>query len=226
MVSKFVSIFNSRAGGTLMAGLRERQKAGRRRSILAAAQDLFQREGFEETRIERIAERAEVAAGTVYNHFQSKGDLLLALVAQDGEEVRAAGRRVIASPARDPVTAVRRLLEIYVDHSLVHLSKGMWRNAMATALTQPDSPFGLGYAELDRKLAAQVADLLRVLQERGQIARSIDCRVAGDVLFEVCNSLFMGFVAREAMSLAELKREMARQVRLVFYGLLPAGDRD
>lgn len=209
-----------------MTGLRERQKAGRRRQILAAAQDLFQRDGFDETPIGAIAEQAEVAAGTVYNHFQSKGDLLLALVAQDGEEVRAAGRQMIATPPRDPVAAVRRLLEHYVDHSLVHLSKEMWRNAMATALTQADSPFGSGYAELDRKLATQVGDLLRVLQVRGQIARQIDCRVAGDVLFAICNSLFMGFVAREAMTLAELKREMARQVRVVFSGLVPADNGD
>jgi AcrR family transcriptional regulator len=204
-----------------MAGLRERQKAGRRRSILAAAQDLFQRDGFEVTPIGAIAEQAEVAAGTVYNHFQSKGDLLLALVAQDGEEVRTGGRALIAGPPKDPVTAVRRLLESYVDHSLVHLSKEMWRNAMATALTQAESPFGRGYAALDRKLADQVGDLLAVLQARRQIAAGIDCRAAGDVLFEVCNSLFMGFVAREEMSLAELKREMARQVRVVFTGLLP-----
>lgn len=209
-----------------MAGLRERQKAGRRRSILAAAQDLFQRDGFEVTPIGAIAEQAEVAAGTVYNHFQSKGDLLLALVAQDGEEVRTGGRALIAQPPKDPVTAVRRLLESYVDHSLVHLSKEMWRNAMATALTQADSPFGRGYAALDRKLADQVGDLLAVLQTRRQIAAGIDCRAAGDVLFEICNSLFMGFVAREEKSLAELKREMARQVRVVFAGLLPADDGD
>ncbi len=204
-----------------MAGLRERQKAGRRKSILAAAQDLFTRDGFDQTPIEAIAEQAEVAAGTVYNHFQSKGDLLLALVAQDGAEVRANGRDMMASPPKDPVAAVRRLLETYVDHSLVHLSKGMWRNAMATALTQADSPFGRGYAELDRKLADQVGDLLELLQARGQVASGIDCRVAGDVLFEICNSLFMGFVARETMTLAELKRRMSRQVRVVFAGLLP-----
>ncbi len=209
-----------------MAGLRERQKAGRRKSILAAAQDLFQRDGFDDTPIEAIASQAEVAAGTVYNHFQSKGDLLLALVAQDGAEVRAGGRDIIGNPPKDPVTAVRRLLESYLDHSLVHLSKEMWRNAMATALTQADSPFGRGYAELDRKLADQVGDLLAVLQSRGQIAAGIDCRVAGDLLFELCNSLFMGFVAREEMSLAELKRTMARQVRLAFTGLLPPDDGD
>jgi AcrR family transcriptional regulator len=206
-----------------MTGLRERQKAGRRRSILAAAENLFRRDGFDATPIDAIAEQAEVAAGTVYNHFESKGDLLLALVARDGEEVRAAGRDIIADPPQDPVAAVRKLLEHYVDHSLVHLSKGMWRNAMATALTQADSPFGRGYAELDRKLADQVGDLLRVMQNRGRIDPGIDCGAAGDLLFASCNSLFMGFVAREDRSLAELKREMARQVKVLFAGLLISG---
>ena len=50
-----------------MAGLRERQKATRRRDILEAAGTLFQRTGYAETSIEAIAERAEVAPGTVYN---------------------------------------------------------------------------------------------------------------------------------------------------------------
>lgn len=204
-----------------MVGLRERQKAGRRRAILAAAQDLFQREGFGDTRIEAVAEQAEVAAGTVYNHFQSKGDLLLALVAQDGTEVRTAGRAIVANPPKNPVVAMRRLLESYVDHSLVHLSKEMWRNAMASAITQAESPFGRGYAALDRKLAGQIGDLLLALQARGQIARAVDCRAASDVLFEVCNSLFMSFVAHDEASLADLKREMALQIKIVFAGLLP-----
>src|ERR1700754_3778833 len=93
-----------------MTGLRERQKAGRRRDILAAAAKLFRRDGFADTGIEAIAQEAEVAAGTVYNYFESKGDLLIALVALDGEEVRAAGRAIINNPPRDAVQAVNKLL--------------------------------------------------------------------------------------------------------------------
>src|SRR5215510_3256151 len=113
-----------------MTGLRERQKAGRRRDILDAAASLFKREGFAATSIEQIAERAELSAGTVYNYFASKGDLLLALVALDGAQVRAAGARHVARPAGDPVAAVNALLEGYVDHALVHLDKRMWRQMM------------------------------------------------------------------------------------------------
>lgn len=202
-----------------MAGLRERQKATRHRDILAAAGVLFRRTGYAETSIEAIAERAEVAPGTVYNYFQSKGDLLLALVALDGEEVRANGKKLIAKSPKDPVLAVRTLLESYAEHSLVHLSKELWRNAIATALTQPDSPFGLGYAELDRKLADQVGDLIATLQARGDIDPDIDPRQTGDLLFAMCNSLFIVFVTQEAMEIAEMKGRMAQQLDVVFAGL-------
>ena len=205
-----------------MAGLRERQKAGRRRDILAAAAKLFRRDGFADTSIEAIAGEAEVAAGTVYNYFESKGDLLIALVALDGEEVRAAGRSIIASPPKDPVQAVQKLLTFYIDHSLIHLSKELWRNAMANALSQPSSRFGLAYAELDRKLADQAGELIACLQARGEIDSSLDPKTAGDVLFEVVNSLFMVFVAREEMPIALLKKTLARQVKLVFAGLCPS----
>jgi hypothetical protein len=90
---------------------------------------------------------------------------------------------------------------------------------MANALSQPSSEFGLAYAALDRKLADQVGELVSSLQQRGQIDAKVDAKTAGDVLFEVVNSLFQGFVAREEMPIALLKKALARQVRLVFAGL-------
>jgi AcrR family transcriptional regulator len=203
-----------------MTGLRERQKAGRRKDILAAASLLFRRDGFAGTSIEQIAGRAHLSAGTVYNYFGSKGDLLLALVALDGEEVRTAGAAVLAEPPRDPVAAVRRLLESYLDHSLVHLDKGLWRQMMGTALYYAETPIGAGYRALGRALIDQVAGLCRALQLRGDIPAKVDCGDAGEVLFYVCNSLFMEFVADDAMALPSLKRRMTRQIRLVFDGLL------
>jgi AcrR family transcriptional regulator len=203
-----------------MTGLRERQKAGRRRDILDSAAALFKRDGFAAASIEQIAGRAELSAGTVYNYFPSKADLLLALVALDGQEVRATGAALVAAPPADPVKAVCCLLEIYVDHSLVHLDKRLWRQMMANALYFADTPLGAGYRALDRLLAEQVADLCRALQSARRLPRHIDCSDAGQVLFFVCNQLFMEFVADDAMPLADLKVRMFRQVRLMFDGLL------
>ncbi len=202
-----------------MSGLRERQKAGRRKDILEAASLLFRRDGFAETQIEKIAARAGLSPATVYNYFASKGDLLLALVALDGEEVRAVGAAIVAAPPPDPVAAVNRLLEGYVDHSLVHLDKRLWRQMMGTALSNAETPIGAGYRALDRKLAQQVTALCRALRSRNDIPASVSCEDAGQVLFYVCNALFAEFVADDAMSLDAMKRRMCREIRLVFNGL-------
>jgi len=203
-----------------MTGLRERQKTTRHRDILAAAEYLFRRDGFRATSIEAIAARANLASGTLYNYFPSKGDILLALVALDGEEVRAAGAKLIAKPPRDPETAITKLLEIYVEHSLVHLSKDDWRHALSNYFLQADSRFGQGYAALDSKLARQVCELLLALQTRGSLAAGVDAEAAGRLLFYLCNSEFTLFVAHEQMPMAELKASMSRQIGIVMSGLL------
>lgn len=202
-----------------MTGLRERQKAGRRRDILAAASQLFAKQGFADTSVEAIAARAEVGTGTVYNYFSSKGDLLMALVALDGEQVRAKGKRYIASVTSEAAEALYGLLAIYVDHSLVHLTKELWRNAMATALTQADSPFGLGYFENDRRLSEQMGELVAALQEAGKLRPEIDPATAGSALFIIVNGLFMQFVAQEKMLKTVLHARLRAQVTLFVAGL-------
>src|SRR5262245_404890 len=203
-----------------MTGLRERQKVKRRRDILDAAARLFKRDGLAAASLNETSPNSALSAGTVYNYFPSKGDLLLALVALDGQEVRSAGAAIVEAPPADPVKAVCRLLEVYVDHALVHLDKRLWRQMMANALAFADTPLGAGYRELDRKLAEQIADLCRALQGKGRLGRRVNCDDAGQVLFFVCNSLFMEFVADDAMSRNRMKERMFRQVKLVLDGLM------
>lgn len=58
---------------------RERKKQEVRRRIYDAAFALFLERGFENTTVEAIAERADVAKGTVFNYFPRKTSLLAAL---------------------------------------------------------------------------------------------------------------------------------------------------
>lgn len=73
-----------------MTGRRERKKRAVRTAVVAAAAEMFARDGFESTRIEAIAQAADIAVGTVYNHFPAKSDILLAVLTRDAEEVLAA----------------------------------------------------------------------------------------------------------------------------------------
>jgi AcrR family transcriptional regulator len=61
--------------------------AFRTREILAAARSLLEQRGPEAMTMEEIAAAAGVAKGTVYLYFQSKDDLIQALLTQVGENI-------------------------------------------------------------------------------------------------------------------------------------------
>jgi AcrR family transcriptional regulator len=189
-----------------MTGLRERQKADRTRRILEAASTLFRAQGYDAVRIEDIAAAAEVSAGTCYNYFSTKGDLLLAIVSMEVEEVVDAGRALVDAPPPDIAQALGGLIRLYYDHSLHYLSKEMWRKAMAFSIEAPETPFSRHYTDLDAMLAAQVCDLLSELKRRGLARADLDPRAMGQVVFNSLNQMFIEFVKAEAMPLADLHR--------------------
>lgn len=62
-----------------------------RARLLAAAEDLFTRQGYEGTSIGDVAARAGVGVGTVYHHFADKRALLLQLIDDWGDRVESHG---------------------------------------------------------------------------------------------------------------------------------------
>ena len=71
----------------MISGLtrRERRKLELRGRILEAARELFSEQGFRETRVADVCERADIAQKTFFNYFPSKLDLLRE-IAQAGIE--------------------------------------------------------------------------------------------------------------------------------------------
>jgi AcrR family transcriptional regulator len=67
---------------------RQREKEVRRVTILTAAEKLFARKGYRKTRIEDIADIAEISVGVVYGHFKNKEDLLTAVLDDIGMYTR------------------------------------------------------------------------------------------------------------------------------------------
>ena len=58
----------------------ERRKEETRKKIITAAKTLFDKQGFHETTMEQIAEKADVAKKTLYNHFPVKEAILAEFV--------------------------------------------------------------------------------------------------------------------------------------------------
>lgn len=194
-----------------MAGLREKNRADRDSRIIRSAARLFRETGYEGARIEAIAAEAEVSVGTIYNYYRNKGDILVAIVSLEVNEVLRAGEGLVADPPGDVGEAIDRLIGIYIDHSLFYLSKEMWRQAMAISTQQPGSPFGKTWAALDRALARQVCDLIARLKGLGLVRAELDSRSAGELIFNNVNMMFFEFVRDDVACVAELRAALRRQ---------------
>ena len=194
-----------------MAGLREKQKADRRLRILRAAVEHFRDAGYRAVKIEDLAESAEVSVGTVYNYYRTKGDILIATVSMEVEEVIASGKALLRAPPQGAVPALLALTYHYYDHSLHYLTKEMWRTAMALAISAPETPNGRRYNELDRLLCMQVSELIAILQVRRDLRDDIDADALGALWFNNLNAMFAEFVKDDEMSLETLKDRTASQ---------------
>lgn len=81
----FAKLFNSKEPSCTVMGVlkRERRKEARPGELLDAALDLFVEKGFAATRVEEVASRAGVSKGTLFLYFQSKEELLKAVVREN-----------------------------------------------------------------------------------------------------------------------------------------------
>ena len=68
--------------------LRQTNKANRQKLIVANAARLFSSTGYDLTSIESVAERSNVSPATIYNNFENKTGLLLAVLIDEGENVQ------------------------------------------------------------------------------------------------------------------------------------------
>src|SRR5215475_8730231 len=99
-----------------------RRLAARRAAILAAAADAAAEGGMAAVQIASVAERAGIAAGTVYRYFPSKAELVAALVAA----ITTFAARALAGP-RLAFALIAEPVEPDLD-----LARAAYRRALAT----------------------------------------------------------------------------------------------
>jgi AcrR family transcriptional regulator len=146
-----------------------------RERLLRAAQDLIEDGGYAAASVAAIAERAGVAAGTLYRHFESKEELFVevfrAVCAREERAMRAAAREMGAAGA---VERLEEVLGTFAERAL--------RNPrLAWALiAEPVDPLvdaeRLNYRE---RYAAVVADELRSGIAEGELpAQNVELTAA------------------------------------------------
>jgi AcrR family transcriptional regulator len=83
----------------------------RKNDILAAAQELFNTKGFQDTSINDIMRKAGAAKGVFYYHFETKNKVLDTLIEHQVTRIIEPVKRILDCPDLNALQKLRRILE-------------------------------------------------------------------------------------------------------------------
>jgi AcrR family transcriptional regulator len=89
--------------------------AGVGERILAAASDLFYREGVRAVGIQRVIDEAGIAKASLYAHYASKDELVAACLNRQGETLRTAIEDRLRDPSLDARSKLLRIFDFQIE---------------------------------------------------------------------------------------------------------------
>ncbi|WP_207957172.1 TetR/AcrR family transcriptional regulator [Rubrobacter tropicus] len=135
------------------------------RALLDAAAEVFVRSGVEAP-VREIAAEAGVGVGTIYRHFPTRADLIVAVYRHQVEACAEAGPELLATSG-SPHAALRRWVDLFVDFLVT-------KHGLAAALQPDNAGFDALHAYFLDRLVPVCARLLDAAAEAGEIRPDTD----------------------------------------------------
>ena len=130
-------------------------------TLLAAAAEVFVTSGVDAP-IREIAARAGVGIGTIYRHFPTRADLVVAVYRHQVEACAEAGPTLLAG-TDSPFAALRQWADLFVDFLVT-------KHGLANALQSDSSGFEALHTYFIDRLVPVCAQLLEAAAEAGEIS--------------------------------------------------------
>jgi AcrR family transcriptional regulator len=152
-----------------------------RERILAAAGDLFYRNGIRAVGVEAIAEAAGTNKMTLYRHFDSKDELVAEYLRQSAGREAAGWERLRAQHPGDPLGQLRAWLKNMSGHVVDRDERGCPLANAAVELPDKDHPARRVIEECKVASRARVIGLCRAagLKEPEQLADELNIMLEG-----------------------------------------------
>ncbi len=195
---------------TAPRSLKEKQRQEREALILQVAEEVLMEKGYYETSIDEIAARVGIAKGTVYLHFPSKEDLVVAIFERDIQNITEHVEATISSDwtAREKMEAILQLLYGGIFNKRMQLLYSLSNNT------------GLRHIFLEKKacmrdlwdeLSARITSLL----EEGKAAGEFDPALPTAIMLSAFFSLlsprsYERLMVEGQMSAEEVARNLGR----------------
>lgn len=163
----------------------------RRDDILLAAAEVFVERGFDAATTREIGERAGLLSGSLYHHFETKEEMLFALVRDVYSGILASLGSVHAGPGSG-ADRLRLLVEIHVRHLIGNLARTTLSLHEFRSLTEEHRAV---IVDAEARYAAAVTDLIEEGRADGSIRPDADPKLARMVVLGAANWVYRWYGA-------------------------------
>lgn len=171
-----------------------------RAALVAAAREVFERDGYLDAKIADISKAAGAAAGSFYTYFDSKEEIFTAVVGQVQEEMLHPHVR-----ARTGVTDARELIEAANREYLLAYKRNARLMAVFEQVTQINEDFRKLRMERNRAFVQRNAKMIRELQESGVASADLDPLVTAQALSAMVSRMaYIVFVQNQRIAFEKL----------------------
>ncbi|TDC19409.1 TetR/AcrR family transcriptional regulator [Streptomyces sp. 8K308] len=169
-----MATFDGEGDGAVSGGERGAGRAPRARradarrneeALLDAAAAVFVTSGVDAP-VRAIAARANVGTATIYRHFPTRADLIVAVYRHQVEALAEAGPALLTDGA-SPYAALERWIDLFVDFLVT-------KHGLATVLQSDDGRFAPLHSSFLDRLVPVCAELLDAAAGSGEIRQDLD----------------------------------------------------
>jgi AcrR family transcriptional regulator len=176
----------------------------KRTRIIETAIELAEQGGFEAVRLRDVAERADVALGTLYKRFHSKEDILVAALELEAAKLE---RRLAARPARG-ATVEARTMDFFEAATRGLLRREKLARAVLRAITSGDAQLTQSVARFHMRMTQMIVSAMRGSDET-DAAAGPDAHAAAFILQQIWFAALVGWMAGMVT-----KQQVTEQVRI------------
>ena len=197
-----------------MTGLRDKLKKRRRETILSAAESLFKQNGYGNTKIEDIADKAEVSVGTLYTYFGSKGGVMYELTLPLHDSLQERGNAVLAKSFD---TAEQAIIELYIAYQFDEDWKSRnYLKAYDPTHQTTDKRLLEAIHMIEDLMKRQCLQMLQNLVAEGKFNRSLDLEHVVFILHTLLITHFGDFLEDKYDSYEACMEQLQLRQRTVF----------
>ncbi|MGN9758143.1 TetR/AcrR family transcriptional regulator [Streptomyces sp. SD31] len=193
-------------------GRRERKRRQVRDQLYEAAVGLFVDQGYEATTMDQIADAADVARATVFNHFSQK----VGFLEEWGARRRALVAAILGQEHAEDLPVGERLRRYLREMAELNVAS----RAESTVLMDASARFGRLLQ--DPSLEIELAKIVEEGKRRGEIRRTVDSDQAGALLASCYFSSVLRWI-REEPPPFDLPLRLDAALDIALRGLLTSG---